>query len=393
LLKEYRLSNNFIYESQPTVNKGRQFDRADIKFYGDMEIPEEFRLSTYSYSLPPELIAHQPVSCRDHSRLLIIDRNTGKLRHDNFFELPNILHESDVLVINDTQVIPAALHGKKPTGGKVQLLVLDPATKETEIGESIYTQKICLFRCSGRLKTGSVILLPDGIELLVLELISPGRALIRFPVASFEFTEFLKRVGSTPLPPYIRQHKDERLKNSERYQTIYSKVPGSVAAPTAGLHFSSQILEKLKRKGIDVVKITLHVGPGTFTPIRSADIRLHKMEPESYSVPEPVGIFLQECMRSRRKIIAVGSTSVRTLEASYTESGFKKATGYSDLFIIPGYQFKVVQGMITNFHLPESTLLALVCAFAGIDTVIQAYKAAVSDNYRFYSYGDACLVV
>jgi S-adenosylmethionine:tRNA ribosyltransferase-isomerase len=159
------------------------------------------------------------------------------------------------------------------------------------------------------------------------------------------------------------------------------------------LHFSSQILEKLKRKGIDVVKITLHVGPGTFMPIRSADIRLHKMEPESYSVPEPVGIFLQECMRSRRKIIAVGSTSVRTLEASYTESGFKKATGYSDLFIIPGYQFKVVQGMITNFHLPESTLLALVCAFAGIDTVIQAYKAAVSDNYRFYSYGDACLVV
>ncbi len=358
-----------------------------------MEIPDKFRLSTYSYYLPPELIAHQPVDCRDHSRLLVIDRTTGKLRHNRFFELPSFLDESDVVVINDTQVIPAALNGKKLSGGKVQMLVLDPASKDSGRGDADCTDKICLFRTSGRLKPGSIILLPDGLELLVLELIAPGRALVRFPVPTSEFQQFLQRVGSTPLPPYIKQVQGDEAKNCKRYQTIYSKVPGSVAAPTAGLHFSSQILEKLTKKGIDVVKITLHVGPGTFMPIRNNDIRLHKMEPESYSISETVSTFLEKCISSKRRIVAVGSTSMRALESSFSEDRFKKVVGYSDLFVIPGYKFKVVQGMITNFHLPESTLLALVCAFAGIDNVIQAYKVAVSENYRFYSYGDACLII
>ena len=356
-------------------------------------IPPEFRLSSYSYYLPPQLIADEPARSRDESRLLIIDRGSGKLSHHKFFELNCYLRSSDVLVINETRVIPAALTGKKPTGGKVQLLVLEPATKNPEDIESNHTEKTCIFKTSGRLKKGTVIVLNQGLELIVTHLIAPGRATIRFPVRNSEFLDFLSKFGSTPLPPYIRQTGSKELQHNQRYQTIYSKIPGSIAAPTAGLHFSPEMFEAFASEGIETVKITLHIGPGTFMPIRSNDIRLHRMEPEYYSIPERAAEFLLEAKRSRRRIIAVGSTSVRTLEASYSEGEFKQLSGYTDLFIVPGYRFNVVEGMITNFHLPESTLLALVCAFAGSNRIIRAYEEAVRENYRFYSYGDACLII
>jgi S-adenosylmethionine:tRNA ribosyltransferase-isomerase len=271
--------------------------------------------------------------------------------------------------------------------------VLDPASESSEAIQSNHTDKTCIFKSSGRLKKGTVIILTGGIELIVTNFVAPGRATIRFPVRNSEFLNFLSKYGSTPLPPYIRQTGSEELTHSQRYQTIYSKIPGSIAAPTAGLHFSPETFETFASEGIETIKITLHIGPGTFIPIRSNDIRLHSMEPEYYSIPETAAEFLREAKRSRRRIIAVGSTSVRTLEASYTESGFRQISGYTDLFIIPGYRFNVVEGMITNFHLPESTLLALVCAFAGSDSIMRAYQEAVRENYRFYSYGDACLII
>jgi len=358
-------------------------------------VPPEFLLSTYSYDLPPQLIAHAPVERRDHSKLLLINRVNGGLKHHNFFELPDLLTEKDVLVINETQVIPAALKGTKVTGGTVQLLVLDPASTENPPDDPLSpTYRFCLFKTSGRLRSGSVIQIEDGSELIVEKPVSPGKALIRFPVNEFDFPNFLEKFGSPPLPPYIRQDPGLSVINSERYQTVYSRVPGSIAAPTAGLHFTNQTMNILEKKGVKIVRVTLHVGPGTFVPIRTEDIRRHKMEPETYCIPDLAADFLNECVRSQRRIVAVGSTCLRALEGSYDpDKGFNTGIRTTDLFISPGYKFKVVKGMITNFHLPESTLLTLVCAFAGIETILRAYKAAISNNYRFYSYGDVCLII
>lgn len=376
------------------MNSGEWFNQTNHQNNDSLDIPREFRLSTYSYDLPSELIANAPAPHRDRSRLLIIDRNGKKLGRHNFFELPDFLDSSDVLVINETQVIPAALRGQKVTGGIVQLLVLNPASVGYQVDPAGPVYRFCLAKTSKRLRIGTVIQLSEGVELVVDKTVSPGKVLIKFPVQESEFLNFLEKFGLAPLPPYIKQDYNDHTINRERYQTVYSRVPGSIAAPTAGLHFTTETLDNLRRKGIQVVKITLHVGQGTFTPIRTEDIRLHKMEPETYCVPEITASFLQECLESNRRIIAVGSTCVRALEASYDiQKGFIPGIRTTDIFIAPGYKFKVVKGMITNFHLPRSTLLALVCAMGGVDTMLNAYRIAISDNYRFYSYGDACLII
>ncbi len=358
------------------------------------DVPLEFRLSTYSYDLPPEAVAQEPVSKRDHSRLLYIDRKTGTLEHRNFFELSQLLNGSDALVINETKVIPASLEARKRTGGIVRLLVLDPAEPQEPYDPTDLAYRNCMFKTSGHLRNGTIIEISDGIELMVENIVSPGRAWIKFPVKETGFLAFLDRFGVPPLPPYIRQKETPLVNNRERYQTIYSQNPGSIVAPTAGLHFTEDIFAKLASKGIKILKITLHVGPGTFVPIKTPDIRLHKMEPENYIITDSTAKALQECIEEGRRIIAVGSTCVRALEASYEPTiGFCSGTHTTRLFITPGYKFKVVGGMITNFHLPQSTLFALVCAFAGIEVMIKSYRIAISNNYRFYSYGDACLII
>lgn len=359
------------------------------------DIPPEFLLSTYSYDLPPELIAHSPVEQRDQSKLMRIDRNTGELEHRRFFELPQLLTDGDVLVINETQVPPASLTGKKTTGGAVQILVLDPASVEHPPDNLLApAHRLCLFKASGRLRAGSIIKLNDGVDLILEKSIAPGKALFTFPVSELNFLDFLRKYGSPPLPPYIRQDPSLNNNSKKRYQTVYARVPGSIAAPTAGLHFTDQTILALENRGVKILRITLHVGPGTFIPIRHRDIRLHKMEPESYCIPDSAADFLDECLHSQRRIIAVGSTCLRALEASYDpDNGFTKGPQTTDLFVSPGYKFSVVKGMVTNFHLPESTLLTLVCAVAGIETILNAYKMAILNNYRFYSYGDSCLII
>ncbi|MGC8657717.1 MAG: tRNA preQ1(34) S-adenosylmethionine ribosyltransferase-isomerase QueA [Desulfomonilaceae bacterium] len=377
------------------MNMNLEYNTRDQKTDEANEIPVEFLLSTYSYHLPPELIANTPEQNRDQSKLLRIDRNSGALNHYKFFQIPDLLSEGDVLVINETKVMPAALKGKKLTGGAVKLLVINPgslASWTDDTKEPVY--RTCLFKSSGRLRSGSVIEVGDGIRLVFEQQIAPGQGLFRFPVSEEDFPRFLENYGSTPLPPYIKQDRDSNTNNKERYQTVYSKVPGSVAAPTAGLHFTDHTIEALKSRGITIERITLHVGPGTFIPIRTRDIRLHKMETETYHISKATGKFLEECVTSGRRIIAVGSTCLRALEAAYkVDQGFITGTAQTNLFIVPGYQFTVVSGMITNFHLPKSTLLTLVCALAGTQNILRAYETAISCNYRFYSYGDACLII
>ncbi|MCL5125454.1 MAG: tRNA preQ1(34) S-adenosylmethionine ribosyltransferase-isomerase QueA [Deltaproteobacteria bacterium] len=359
------------------------------------EIPLEFLLSTYSYHLPPELIAHTPVENRDQSKLLRIDRNSGELNHFRFFQLPELLSEGDVLVINETKVMPASLKGRKLTGGTVALLVIDPGSLSDPPDDPLGpAYRSCIFKASGKLQAGSVIEIRDGIRLVFEKHISPGKGLVRFPVSEADFPNFLEAYGSPPLPPYIKQDRDSKTNDKQRYQTVYSKVPGSVAAPTAGLHFTDHTIETLEKRGIAIERITLHVGPGTFTPIRTKDVRLHKMETETYHISDATGAFLEKCIQSKRRIIAVGSTCLRALEAAYeVDKGFSTGNAGTNLFILPGYKFKVVSGMVTNFHLPGSTLLTLICALAGIQSIFRAYETAILNNYRFYSYGDACLIL
>ena len=357
-------------------------------------ISEDFQLGTYTYELPPELIAQEPARVRDESRLLALYRNTGEIRHHRFRDLPSLLLPSDLLVINETRVTPAFLIGRKPTGGRVELLVLDPATAEAYVGQESTATRTCLVRTSKRLRQGAAIQLENGNEITVEETVGPGRVRVRFPVPDAEFLSFLDHCGQPPLPPYIRREGRGEGDDLERYQTIYAKVAGSVAAPTAGLHFTEELIEELEKKGIRIARIHLQVGPGTFIPVREEDIRLHRMESEFYEISEDAADSIARACREGRRIIAVGTTTVRALESAATGGGgVRPGKGETRLFIVPGYSFKVVRGLVTNFHLPGSTLLMLVSAFGGTDRVKNAYRAAVREKYHFYSYGDACLVV
>ncbi len=356
--------------------------------------PEPYRLSTYDYELPPDLIAKHPAARRDQSRLLVLNRKTGRISHHVFRDLPHFLSPADLLVMNETRVVPSLLVGHKPTGGRVELLVLDPWKIPDGSSSTDPAVRECMVRSSKPLKRGSAIQMMMGPDVTPEETIAPGRVRIRFPVTEEGLLSYLDAYGRAPLPPYIQSLDRDLDDDRDRYQTVYAQVSGSVAAPTAGLHFTQELLADVQGKGVHIAKIVLHVGPGTFTPVRSEDIREHRMETEHYEISQETARLIEAAREEGRRIVAVGTTSVRALESAASQEGIVRAgRGDTDLFIGPGYLFNVVGGLITNFHLPRSTLLMLVCAFADTEMMLNAYTEAVRHGYRFYSYGDACLIV
>jgi S-adenosylmethionine:tRNA ribosyltransferase-isomerase len=325
---------------------------------------------------------------------MTIRRVCGEIGRHGFDELASLLLPSDVLVLNETRVTPALLLGRKPTGGRVEILVLDPAGGTDETTDGPDTVRVCMVRSAKPVRPGTIIEIEGGERVVALDGVAAGRVRMRFPVAEPDFIGFLTAHGRPPLPPYIRPENRDPERDGTRYQTVYGRVPGSVAAPTAGLHFTEEILRELSELGLELCKVLLHVGPGTFTPVREDDIRRHVMESEYYEIPLETSETIERAVRDGRRIVAVGTTSVRALESAAARGpGLRPGAGTTDLFIVPGYRFRIVRGMLTNFHLPRSTLLMLVCAFAGTDLTLAAYAEAVRLKYRFYSYGDACLII
>ena len=349
-----------------------------------------FSLSDYDYDLPENLIAQEPVAGRDRSRLLKLNRVTGRTSHHFFNHLLQFLNPGDVLVVNNTQVIPARLFGQKQTGGKVEVLILDYAGGRFD-GEQFTCS--CLIKASKALRPGALLQFPRGMTAEVLDG-QTGTYTLRFRCPE-RFENLLNQVGFTPLPPYIkRPHNAESKTDRETYQTVYATEKGAVAAPTAGLHFTEKLLRELSDFGIEIATLTLHVGYGTFMPVRVADIRKHRMHFERFVLPDAAAKLINKAKARGRRVIAVGTTSVRTLEfVAGPDATVSEASGKCDLFIYPGYRFKLVDGMITNFHLPQSTLLMLVSAFAGRENILKAYKEAIEQRYRFYSYGDAMIII
>jgi len=349
-----------------------------------------YLLSDYDYNLPENLIAQLPVKKRDNSKLLCLNKKDGSILNKNFFELESFLEKGDLLIINDTEVIPARLYAKKETGGKVELLVLN--FHEDAPFENDKFLSRCLIKSSKRLKENSYIFFGDKKGKIAG--FDKNICLVEFD-SKEELRKLIFSKGKVPLPPYIKRDADNEKSFSDKqsYQTIYASQKGAIAAPTAGLHFTKEFFDKIKAKGIDIAKITLHVGYGTFVPVRASDIREHNMHSESFVISKETAEKINEAKKKKSRIIAVGTTSVRTLEFAADKDGYvKPMKSDCDLFIYPGYEFKVVDAMITNFHLPKSTLLMLVSAFAGIDAIFSAYKEAVTLNYRFFSYGDAMFI-
>lgn len=341
------------------------------------------KIEEFDYNLPKSFVAQYPLKERDESRLMIIRRGKNLIEHSKFKELHKYLNPGDLIVVNNSRVIPARLIGKAETGAVVELLVIpkrDLDGKECEV----------LIKNSKRLKAGIIIDFGENIQAELKEL-NHGRGRIRF-LTSYELMDILKRVGRVPLPPYIKR-KDEPL-DREHYQTIFANRNGSIAAPTAGFHFSHGLLEELKTHGIKIVTITLHVGTGTFTPIKSENIEDHKMEGEWVEISEEVANEINDAKLRKSKLIAVGTTTTRALESFADNRGLiKPGRDFTSLFIYPPYNFRVIDGLITNFHLPKSTPLLLVSAFAGKDLIFNAYNEAIKKGYRFYSYGDAMLIL
>ena len=344
------------------------------------------KTSDFDYNLPEELIAQTPLKDRDTSRLLVVDRETKTYEDHHFYNIIDFLSPGDALVLNETKVLPARIIGTKPkTGGVVELLLLKEHEKDTWE---------CLARPQKRLKIGTVIHFGNDIKeplliATVTDIKDEGVTFVKFSYNGI-FLEILEKLGTMPLPPYIH----EKLKDQSRYQTVYAKNLGSAAAPTAGLHFTPELLNKIKAKGVKIIKITLHVGLGTFRPVQVDDVTKHQMHTESYEITEKAAKEINEVKQNGGKIIAVGTTTVRTLETVATRHDGKIVAdrGETDIFIYPGYQFKIVDSLITNFHLPKSTLLMLVSAFATKDLIFRAYRHAVEDKYRFFSFGDAMLI-
>ena len=353
-----------------------------------------YAISDYNYQLPVELIAQKPAERRDQSNLLVMDRKTEKLSHHRFNALDNFLNPGDVLVVNNTAVIPGRLVGKKDTGGKVEVLLcgFNGNCKPRTIEEDPVYE--CLVKAAKPPRTCSSFYFDEGLTAKVVARRN-GTYFIRF-YAEGDFETLLDRIGKVPLPPYIRRSPDLEPPCDDRaaYQTVYASEKGAVAAPTAGLHFTSELLDRLKAKGITIVSITLHVGYGTFLPVRAQDIRSHRMHSEAYSISVQAADTINSARTAGHRVVAVGTTCVRTLEYASASGGHVQAgNGCCDLFIYPGYVFRAVDAMITNFHLPKSTLLMLVSAFAGREKVLHAYQEALKRKYRFYSYGDAMLIV
>ena len=327
----------------------------------------------FHYDLPKERIALEPAEPRDSSRLMVLPRNEGEPEHRGFRDLPELLEPGDLLVINDTRVFPARMWGKKPTGAKVEALLVRQLSDR---------RWLALLNCCGKLHPGKRILLEDGLEGVLEEKDPEGQWTITF---SEDLRPHLERIGTTPLPPYIQ--REAKPEDRERYQTVYAREEGSIAAPTAGLHFTPELIKQIEARGVKILKVTLHVGIGTFRPVKSEKIEDHVMHEEEYRIPPETLEALQSPDRGR--VVAVGTTSVRTLE-SWAKTG--AVSGATDLFIYPPYSFKVVGALVTNFHLPCSTLLMMISAFAGRERVLSAYREAVAEGYRFFSYGDGMLL-
>lgn len=337
--------------------------------------------SDFYYDLPENLIAQTPVYPRDSSRMLVLSKEDGSLDHKHFFDLPDYLREGDCLVLNDTRVLPARLYGvKEGSGEAVEFVLL------TQKQEGVWE---CLAGPGKKAKPGTKFSFGEG-RLLgeVLEVLEGGNRLVKFSCDGM-FFEVLDEIGQMPLPPYIT----EKLEDKERYQTVYSKELGSAAAPTAGLHFTPEIMQKISDKGVKICYVTLHVGLGTFRPVKVDDITEHKMHTEHYSVPKETADIINQTKAAGGRVICVGTTSCRTVESSYdVEKGMSECSGDTGIFIYPGYKFKCMDALLTNFHLPESTLIMLVSAFAGYENTMNAYKTAVEDKYRFFSFGDAMFI-
>jgi S-adenosylmethionine:tRNA ribosyltransferase-isomerase len=366
-------------------------------------------LDDFDYHLPPELVAQYPLARRDASRLLVVHRDSGVIKHAAFKDLGDWLDADDLLVLNDTRVFPARLKGRKASGGKVELLLHHlPAAgggREEENGGRAEdlpspgpplksplatTRARATYR--GRLKVGQTLQFGESLQAEVLALVSPGVAELRLHSWDGDLKEAIWGLGEVPLPPYIR--RPPRDLDEERYQTVYAARPGAVAAPTAGLHFTAAVLRDLARRGIESASVTLHVGPGTFLPVRHSDYTRHRMHPEAFELSQATARRLNAARSRGQRLTAVGTTSVRVLEHCAVEpGGFEPRQGWCDLFIYPGYRFQAVDRLLTNFHLPRSTLLLLVSAFAGRDLILKAYAEAVQERYRFYSYGDGMLIL
>ncbi|HYF82733.1 MAG TPA: tRNA preQ1(34) S-adenosylmethionine ribosyltransferase-isomerase QueA [Clostridia bacterium] len=339
-------------------------------------------LKDFHFDLPEELIAQEPIVNRDMSRLLVLDKNDGEITHRSFRDILEYLHSGDCLVLNNTRVIPARLFGvKKDSLGSIEFLLLN--RKEKDVWEVI-------LRPGKKAKPGARFLFGNGeLEGEILEILEGGNRLVRFHYQGI-FEEVLDRLGNIPLPPYIKKQLEDR----ERYQTVYSKHEGSAAAPTAGLHFTKELLQQLADNGIIIVYVTLHVGLGTFRPVKVDNIMEHKMHSEYYELSTESAETIKTAKINGGRVICVGTTSTRTLESIMQKKGKLQAdSGWTDIFIYPGYKFMLTDGLITNFHLPESTLLMLVSALAGKDNIMKAYKEAIAERYRFFSFGDAMLII
>lgn len=332
-------------------------------------------VSEFNYDLPEELIAQTPVEPRDTSRLLTLDRQTGDTKQGTFRDILDEVRPDDVWVFNNTRVIPARLYGKRPTGGRVEVLLLHP------LGEDRWE---VLVRPGKKALPGTALTFDAGMTATVEDRTDFGGRVLKFTYDG-DFYARLDKIGEMPLPPYIH----ERLQDRERYQTVYSKTPGSAAAPTAGLHFTPEVLKEIAARGATVCYVTLDVGLGTFRPVSVTEIEAHHMHSETYNVSEETARLINEAKRAGRRIVAVGTTSVRTLESAGQSGVVKAGRDATELFIYPGYEFKIVDAMVTNFHLPQSTLLMMISAFAGKEHVLAAYREAVAAKYRFFSFGDA----
>ncbi len=337
------------------------------------------KVELFDYHLPRELIAQKPIEPRDKSRLMVLDRRTGKIEHRHFYNIVEYLIPGDLLVLNNTKVIPARLIGRKVTGAKVEILLLN------EVGDGKWRVMV---KPGRKLRIGTRVLF-DGMEAVIIDRLRDGTRVVEFSERGEKFWNTINRIGMIPLPPYIT----EDLKDEGRYQTVYAKESGAVASPTAGLHFTHELLGKLRSKGIRIAEITLHVGIGTFRPITVEEVENHVMDREWCKVPRETVKMIEETKSSNGRIVAVGTTVVRTLETMARQKEMKEYSGWTDLFIYPPFEFKLVDILVTNFHLPRSTLLLLVSAFAGREFIMMAYEEAVKRRYRFFSFGDAMLIL
>lgn len=339
------------------------------------------KTSDFYYELPKELIAQTPVEPRDSSRLMVLNRETGEIEHRHFYDILDYLNEGDLLVCNDSRVLPARIFGVKETGARVEFLLLKQISGNR-------WETLC--KPGKKAREGAEFIFGDGImKAKIAGVTEDGNRIVDFD-CNENFFAALDKIGQMPLPPYIT----EELKDRERYQTVYSHELGSAAAPTAGLHFTEELMEKLRAKGVNIAYVTLHVGLGTFRPVKVDDVTKHKMHSEHYEIPEETARLINQTKQNGKRVIAVGTTSCRTLESVASFYGeIKPCDGFTDIFIYPGYEFKVLDGLITNFHLPESTLIMLVSAFAGYDNIMNAYKTAVEEKYRFFSFGDCMCIL